>query len=482
MKKKLLLISFLVTVFFSLSATADTTPDLTIIGLVDDAIKAEAASKLMPMAMAWVGGFLFLQFFMTQLKLLMSGGDIAAVLGKLIGNVFWAGFCVYVVSNGPDFINSVGQGILSNFGSGVGVGAILASTTTLTVAVVSGMAIVSPLNSAVAQLLLVIAISIFFSGVYLAIKIFMLQLELGLIVMLAPLSFSFLGMDALRDQGIAPLKSLISLGYRIILIGIISGAFMKVFDVAKTDISNLNWLTAVASVKVLIGTITAFPILVFLLFKSDAIAASLAGGHTSMGASDVGGAAMAGAAMGSAASGVASTVKSGLPPGMLGNMMGGGAGSVSNGGFGGRPPEPRIDPPPPRPPSSSLHSAEAFAEAKAEWNSRGSSATGRPAGAGVNPDPSARPRGPETQSYPKQNQNTGNAADAGIGGSNSGSGSASGSDTAGGDKLQKTLDGLLNQMSAPKQDSFGQRLKDLNQHVAQEKAATHVSINPRAGD
>jgi type IV secretion system protein TrbL len=468
MEKKLLLISFFATVFFSLTANAAVTPDLTVLGPVSDALKAASADKLLPMATTSLGLFLSLQFVFTQIKVLTTGGDISTVFAKVLGNLFWIVFCIYVLNNGPDFINSVGQEVLSKFGSGLGIGAILTSTITLTAAILTPMMIAEKLSAGVGQFMLVMGIGVFFSGMYLIIKIFMLQLELGLIVMLAPLSFSFLGMDALRDQGIAPFKSLLSLCYRIILIGVISAGFSKIFGVAVTDIQSISAWSPWQGIQTLMGILAAFPILVFLLFKSDAIASSLAGGHTSMSAGDVGGAAAAGAALGGAASGAAVAVKSGLPPGMLGNMMGGGAGSVSNGGSGGRPREITIDPPPPRPPSNSLHSPEAFAQAKAAFHSGGSSAASardpnkpltfsQMAMKQFNPDPA--PTAPSSSG-----SQSGNAADAGIGGNSGGSSSG-------------------NQTPAPRQqDSLGQRIKDLNQHIAQEKAATHVSINPHAGD
>ncbi|PIV91978.1 MAG: hypothetical protein COZ77_07345 [Gallionellales bacterium CG_4_8_14_3_um_filter_54_18] len=75
MKTKILFISFLVAIFFSLAATA-ATPDLSVMGPVSDALKAASADKLLPMATKWLGIFIFLQFFLTQLGLLKSGADI----------------------------------------------------------------------------------------------------------------------------------------------------------------------------------------------------------------------------------------------------------------------------------------------------------------------------------------------------------------------------------------------------------------------
>ncbi len=63
---------------------------------------------------------------------------------------------------------------------------------------------------------------------YLALKIFMLQLEAVLIATLSPMSFALLGLNTLRDQGIAPFKSLLSLAYRIVLVGVMLSAFSSV--------------------------------------------------------------------------------------------------------------------------------------------------------------------------------------------------------------------------------------------------------------
>ena len=430
MKTKILLISFLGAIFFSLAATA-ATPDLSVMGPVSDALKAASADKLLPMATKWLGIFIFLQFFLTQLGLLKSGADIQLVIAKVIGSALWAGFCVYVLENGPDFINGVGQDILSGFGSGIGIGAVLTSTIALAGSIFGMMIPLEKLSAGVGQLLLVMGIGVFFSGMYLIVKLFMLQLELGLIVMLSPLSFSFLGMDALKDQGIAPFKSIISLIYRIILIGIISAAFVTVFHVAFVDLKAFSVWSPWQAAKTLIGILAAFPILVFLLFKSDSIAASLAGGHTSMSAADVGGAAAANAA-------------AALPPGPM-NEVGGASIARAVMDAGGTAHQALM-----------AASSAGVASAPGSIDSQAAAALAGRTGA-------------------KAAMSGGNATDAGIGGAVAGG--------SGGADLQKTLDGLLNHMTAPpKPAGFGQSLKDLNQHVAQEKAATHVSISTHSAD
>jgi type IV secretion system protein TrbL len=209
------------------------------------------------------------------------------------------------------------------------------------------------------QLLLYVALAVLAVGMYFAFKIFMLQLELGLIAMLSPLSFSFLGLNTLKDQGIAPFKGLLSLAYRVILLTVILAAFNQVSDIVSGKLSEITVDTFKSSgigevADIMLSALASYMLLAYLTFKSDAIAATLANGSTSMGAGDVAQAAAAGAAVGAAVAtgGAALAGSAGKAPTAMSSFMDKlmGRGSVSNAssmGSGGEAPSftPPVAPP-----------------------------------------------------------------------------------------------------------------------------------------
>lgn len=415
-----------------------------------------------------------LQFVLTQIGLLKSGADIEAIIGKLIGSLLWFGFCLIVINKGPDFIDSVGTGILSQFAPNLpGPGSIIAATIGLCTAILGAILFVgAPIIGVIpmGNVLVIVLFVVFSVGMYMAIKVFMITLELGLIVMLSPLSFSFLGLNALKDQGIAPFKALISLVYRIILMGIVYSAFGQITSVATTNLHDINWLMPSnwpQGMVAIFSALTAFPMIAFLLYKSDSIAASLAGGGTSMGTGDVAGAAAAGAAAGAAmGSGGAAIAK--VPQSMgdaIKSMMSAGTiGDATPGsGSGGTGLVP-VGSAPVRPPSASAGPTTRNGAPVRPDNGAGSPSSPKfvgpqkPASAG---NPSSTPPAAGASSP----FSAGSGQNAGIGGD--------------GSKLEENLGKLVDQLGNQTggKKGFGDHLGNLNQHVSQEKAATTVQIS-----
>lgn len=448
---------FFLGIFLSGFVFADT-PDVSIASTVIDAMQAAATLNLLPMALTWLGSFMALQFVLTQIGLLKSGADIEAVIGKLIGSLLWFGFCLLVINKGPDFIDSVGTGILNQFAPNLpGPGSIITATIGLCTAILGAILFVgAPIIGVIplGNVLGVVLFVVFSVGMYMAIKVFMITMELGLIVMLSPLSFSFLGINALKDQGIAPFKALISLAYRIILMGIIYSAFGQVTSVATTNLHNIHWLMPSnwpQGMVAIFSALSAFPMIAFLLYKSDSIAATLAGGGSSMSGGDVAGAAAAGAAAGAMAGSGGSAVGK-APMAMstvISEMMGGGAIKNATQGMGTGGMATPVGTPPVRPPSPSIGPTTRNGAPIRPTEANSSAA-------------SAGTKSPAASSSPGS---TGSGQNAGIGGA--------------GNKVEENLgklvDHLANQTGGKK--NFGDHLSNVNQHVAQEKAATHVSIN-----
>ncbi|MDP1007624.1 hypothetical protein, partial [Klebsiella pneumoniae] len=83
--------------------------------------------------------------------------------------------------------------------------------------------------------------------------------------------FVLLGLDSFKEQGFAPLKSLISLVYRVVLFGCIFGAFKFVTNYAVDAFNAINWMdiTSVGTnVKTAVSCLFSYPVLLFLAFKA----------------------------------------------------------------------------------------------------------------------------------------------------------------------------------------------------------------------
>lgn len=290
-----------------------------------------AFDKLSTQALRWLAAFATIQFFITNYNLLLGEADIGKAVSKLVGAVAWVGFCLYLIENGPQFIQAVGDQMFGLAGT-IPTPATIMTNTFALAGTLAGLALgvgaIPFVGGTAGNIVIWIMIVVLVVGLYFALKIFMLQLEVALIATLSPLSFSFLGLKTLRDQGIAPFKSLLAIAYRIILVGVIMTAFSSV---STALISTIKDITVAQAVKdgldtvlgPVVAAIGAYLMLAFLLFKSDSIASSLAAGTASLGANDVTSAAAAGAAIGAfAATGGASAVSAaGKAPQSMGGFM-----------------------------------------------------------------------------------------------------------------------------------------------------------------
>lgn len=482
---------------------------------------AVVSAALSSKAMIALGVFATLQMVITNFGLLKSGADIEAIFAKFIGSLAWIGFCVYVLQNGPAFISGVGNEFFAIPGLELPTVGTIMKNTAEVAAVIGALAWpVGVASNTLGSLLIYLLLIVLAVGCFFAFKIFMLQLELGLVVMLSPLSFAFLGLNPIKDQGIAPFKSLISLVYRIILIGVILSGFTVVDDAIKAAFSNLSVSDFVSGLGNIVSTICAalgaYLLLAYLVYKSDSIAASLAGGSTSMGTADVASAAAMGAAAGAAvASGGASAAAAATKPVQsMADFMKGlkGGGSVSNAsatGSGGSTSALPLSPPP----VASMGSGSSASGGPAAEAAAPAFETNK-AGAPMNPDPNAQVAGPANTSgggasgAPKTPTPTsGSGSTAGEGGTgssadtsatsspaNPGVADTSSPSTSPASGSSANIGGTSSPMEQKKDallaaSSGGQKTatawdhaKELNQHIAQEKAHTSVSINTHHSD
>lgn len=475
---------------------------------------APAVSILQTNAWKWLSVLMLLQLVYTGSKSLFSGGEIDNVWAKFVGSMFWFGMCFYIMENGPSFINNVGNQLFNLVGDGLpNPGSIMSNTTAMSASLAVVAAAVGFFNGTAGQLVLYLMLVVLFIGIFFSIKILMIQLELTLIVFLSPLSFSLLGLNALKDQGIAPLKSLISLGYRIILTSIILSAFYKVDGVVGNIINNISVSDIAADgvgkvISSLVGGLGAYILLAALLWKSDSIAAGLASGGTSMGTADMAGAVAAGVAGGMAAHAATAATASAAGNGVssvsemvkglrsqaasVQNVGGSGSGASNSpsapSGMNSLGDAPKGAPKTPIPSLQDLQKMVKDTGASPSSNKSTTPSNGAPSsGSGSAANSAGKASSSNsTESKGGSSQSVANKAtsDMGLGKASSGNAAEAGIGAGGGLGLEKQLGALVEQLQKQGQSkpSVGDRLSSFNDHVGRESAATHVSINTHGHD
>jgi type IV secretion system protein TrbL len=519
MMKKTNALSLLLTTLFIFCSTAHAaaTPidPTSTVNIVFSAM-APAGAMLQEHAWKWLSGFMLVQFIFTNIKAVTSGGEIDNVWAKLLGSILWFSMCFYLMENGPGFIQKVGDQMFSLVGGGLpSPGKTMLATTAMSSILAVVASSVGIFSATAGQLILYVLLIILGVGMYFSFKILMIQLELALIVMLSPLSFALLGLNALKDQGIAPLKSLISLAYRIILTSVILSAFSQVSGVVSSILSDISIasLTLDGLGKVtdsILSGLAAYILLAFLLYKSDSIAAGLASGGTSMGTADMAGAVAAGVAGGMAAhaataatAGAAGNAAKGASS--MSDMIKGlrsqvasaqNAGGVGSGSSGSGSPSPKGmnslgDAPkkaatPSNPSAKDLQQIAKDAGALPSSNKSSTPANGTTSSGGgsATNGASEKPRDPKADRALVDKLLKGPEPKGGTGESAGISGTSPTGNAAGGLGLEKQLGALVEQLQKQGQSKpgVGDRLSSLNDHIGRESAATHVSINTHGHD
>lgn len=306
-------------------------------------------SQLQTIAVNWLAAFMLLQMVWTNWQLLLKDEAIERVFAKLGGTFFWFAICWYVFNNGPDFIKNVGSYIMRT-ATGT-TGAVFDSTQPISVGIDvasqlletldSTQSVLQSLNPFPAIMMGLVACVILAVSALLAFKILMVFIETKMIIALSPINFALLGLNAFRDQGLAPLKYLVSMGIRMFLYGAVLAA-MEIFS--KAIIETFKNLPAASDPSVwppIWAATLGYVILGAVALRVDSIAVVLASGSSQMSTGDaVAAGAAAGAAAGLAMSGansiaatVANPVKSMAD--VIQKMASGGEGAVSNAGHFG---------------------------------------------------------------------------------------------------------------------------------------------------
>lgn len=536
-KRKLIVVAILFGLVQTTMAQAITADS--VLGLIQQGM-GPAVSRLTSTAISWLGVFAVIQFVITNYGLLKSDGDLQAVIAKATASITWIGVCLYIINNGPEFIQGVGDEMMGIVGFDLpSASGVIAQTVKLS-SITAGIAVAASaapfIGDTLGTLILYVALGLLIVGLLFAFKVFMLQLELGLIALLAPLSFAFLGLSTLKDQGIAPFKSLLSFSYRAIILTVILSAFGQINDALSDAISNISVSTIKSQgignvIEIILSSMGAYILLAFLVWKSDSLASSLASGSTSLGNSDIASAAAAGAAAGAvvASGGAAAAAGAGKAPQAMSDFMSSlsGGGSIKNvGGMGGggASPTPFVPPTPPSMSRTGENSGSSGASGKSSATSstnaypKGQAGsekplTGTPSGnsssvassrygadtansssQGEQFSPSSgesmniSPAGASAQTHSDQNI-TGNSSPAADSAPAKPQTSSSSADAAGSGRsagigsnnsLQQTLDRLndsLSRQQNPQKPTLKDHLNHANQQVERERDSTNVQIS-----
>ncbi len=308
---------------------------------LDTALKASAlavTSQIQATAILWLGSFALIQMVVTNIGVLKSGGDIDNLWTKLLSSLLWFAFCSFILTNGSEFLSKVSADFFTKAAaiaglSGFDAAEIIGKGSKLATGLISKINKASSVLDMFMPALLSVLMGfiIIMTSALIAFKVFLIKIETMLIVMLAPLSFSFLGLNALKDQGIAPFKSLISLIYRVLILAVILKAMDVMSNHLLTVINTIDSASITELWAPLLSAIMGFVLIAFLAFKSDSIASSLSSGSSSMGTGDVASAAAAGAALGAAVASGGASVAAGA--GNVGKALTGaqaGTASVAN--------------------------------------------------------------------------------------------------------------------------------------------------------
>lgn len=510
--KRLILIAVLL--FTPVAAFALETPSALVGASLDLAIK-QVMTDLEGVAMSLLFWLALLQFTITGYGMIQNG-EIEASVGKAAKFLIWVGVCVWLLSssgapgglsNGGQFIRVTVDYFLKLAGSWTALQgmtfdtgdifltgleaygkitlSVLKATSTnaanaLVTLFVPGVAFLTALMTFAISAVIIITCA------YIALKVFMVKLEAMLVIAIAPLSFAFLGLNGLRDQGFAPFKSMLALVYRIVVLGAVVAAMSKVATFLADYVDGQSYGLAADVWSPLLAAAFAFSILAFLAHKSDSIASSLANGSVSMGAGDVTAAVAAGAAAGAAvATGGASAVAGAANAGKsISDVMGMGGMKLSQAGTGtggGADPFKSMGPAPEKPKNDANSSLSEAKSPAAPHTANPGRDAGRPQTMADRPSLAER----KARSAPGEDQTSvpsGSTGATNEDASPTGSGATAGIEGAPPSSTDQKLDKLMDTLGQPKKPSFNDRMGAVNDHLVKEQSATHVSVNVNAAD
>lgn len=480
-------------------------------------ISGNINNDLIKPALMLAASALSLQWILSHWRDIYTG-DITGLLAKMVGVVSWGGVTFWLLQH-QDLLSSTFSGYLKMAGIVSGIGEAGFDPGEI---VAQGIDLIQRINNAFTKgigftinpaeiannmllaLLLVFAnIVAFFAYLIVALSVFVCQTEFWLMFAVAPLAFALIPLSAFREQGIAPVKGVISLGLRIIILAVVVRVTNDLTDnlaaaLSGTKESSENFFSPI--LFYLAGMCAS----AIMAFSAGKIASSIASGSASFSGADaikggmqlatsaaVGAGAVA--AVGAAAGNTASAATKGLEA--AGSGLGNSIGSMRNannlgvapgapnaGGGGG------LGGPMPKDPSEILEATYKAANPTDSGSANDAGSSANDAGAGNNANSGGSSSA--SSSYIAGNSGKSGAAPASqtsTSAANNDS-SKSSSAAANGNASSASIGGSQdhgqqkNQSSEQPQNrkrSFGDQIERAAEHTSQDNHAVSVSINLR---
>lgn len=354
----------IILLFFSSSASAAVTNDVVaILQTATFTALDKIFTDLQSWAMVALSGFILIQFIWTNIGLLTSGADLEKILAKFAGALVWASVCITVFTTGPDWLKNSSNYIMNKaigatgatFDPAMPIDRAINIISTLLKVLDSDKSILGSLNPFPSIMMGLISCVILAVSALLAFRLLMLAIETKIVITLSPISFALLGLQAFRDQGLAPARYIVSLAYKALLIGAVLAAMTAFSDSILASFKTLPAMSDPSVWPSLFVAAMGYLVLGALAMRIDSIAVLLASGTTQMSTGDsaavgaiagaVAGAAMAGATGGAAAVAGAGKASESMAD-VMKNMAGG---SVSDASSRGRGSEQNLGPAPVHP-------------------------------------------------------------------------------------------------------------------------------------
>lgn len=179
----------------------------------------------------------------------------------------------------------------------------------------------------------------FLAGLIVALSLFVAILEFWIMFAVAPLAFGLIPLSAFRDQGFAPIKGLLSLGLRVLILGVVVSVFSALTDVVVSAMNSASGASGES--KEVMGAVWYYLAgmagCAMMALSAGKIASAIASGSASFSGADAikGGlqiatTAAAGAAVASAIPSALGSAAKSNAAGLLGRGLGRGVGSALN--------------------------------------------------------------------------------------------------------------------------------------------------------
>ena len=300
-------------------------------------------ANLVQPAMVTAGAATLLQMIITYYKEIFNA-DLSNALAKLVGLITWMGASFWLISQGGVLLATMFSGYLTLTGAVAGVtaadftpGGVLSIAKN--VITTTHAAVISAAGSSWTEIghmflasfqLMFVDVVVLASFFLVALSLFVAQLEFWMMFTVAPLAFGLVPLSAFRDQGFAPIKGMLSLGFRILMLGAVVGVAAGLSSAVVADLTAHGLGTADLFTGPIVEYLAAMLGCGLMALNSGKLASAVTSGSASFSGSD---AIRAGAtvATGAVAVGAAAAMGAGAAKSAMGATAGAGGNAIGRG-------------------------------------------------------------------------------------------------------------------------------------------------------